>query len=114
MQGGGGYYLRRRLEELTEVPFTVTVPGETFTPMYDSVSHFLLNYQEVTTALGVDESEVSSSFFQFLFLVGGDKKMSLYDMCMFLFIYLFLCLLLCYFCRKCVAACCVWAVRYLD
>lgn len=55
----GGVHLRRRLSDVTKVPFVVTVPGTTFDGTYSSLSFFLANYEEVANEMGVDSDQVS-------------------------------------------------------
>lgn len=49
--------LRRRLIE-TEVPYVVTVPGNTYQGLIQSINHFENNYAEVSGTMGVREDEV--------------------------------------------------------
>lgn len=60
---GGGFYLRRRLSDITSVPFVVTVPGTSFDGTYTSLSFFLGNYEEVAREMDVDVNDVSTFFF---------------------------------------------------
>lgn len=54
----GRFNLRRKLVE-TEVPYAVTVPGNTFQGLIQSINHFQNNFGEVAQTMGVEEEEVS-------------------------------------------------------
>lgn len=60
---GGNFNLRRRLVD-TEVLYVVTVPGNTFEGIFQSINHFQNNYQEVARSLEVSDDEVSYFLFR--------------------------------------------------
>lgn len=57
----GRHRLRRRLVELTDVPFSVTMQGTTFEGIYTGLAHFASNSDLVADALGVPVDEVSQA-----------------------------------------------------
>lgn len=61
VEQGGTFNLRRRLVD-TEVGYVVTVPGNTFEGVFQSISHFQNNYQDVPRSLGVSDDEVGHFF----------------------------------------------------
>ncbi|CAN0219940.1 unnamed protein product, partial [Scytosiphon promiscuus] len=61
---GGSFNLRRRLVD-TEVLYVVTVPGNTFEGIFQSINHFQNNYQEVSRSLGVSDDEIQFSALEF-------------------------------------------------
>lgn len=54
----GRHRLRRRLVELTDVPFSVFMQGTTFDGIYIGLAHFATNSELVAEALGVPVDEV--------------------------------------------------------
>ncbi|CAM9777673.1 unnamed protein product, partial [Hapterophycus canaliculatus] len=61
---GGKMNLRRRLVD-TDVVYVVTVPGNTFEGIFQSINHFQNNFQEVPRSLGVPDDEIQFSALEF-------------------------------------------------